>query len=665
MKPAEVAVAIAVTVAALLAGDASSAAAAPAPAALRLERALPHKGVRMEHLMERDRARHARRGLLGGSPAVAGVVDFPVEGSANPYMVGWVSCFAFVLSDGSGWIVLCCSLYFTRVKLGNPAKEFFVQIDTGSDILWIELESFNPDASSTSSRITCSDDRCTAALQTGEAVCQSSDSSSSPCGYTFTYGDGSGTSGYYVSDTMYFDTVMGNEQTANSSTSIVFGCSNSQSGDLTKADRAVDGIFGFGQHQLSVISQLNSLGVSPKVFSHCLKGSDNGGGILVLGEIVEPGLVYTPLVPSQPHYNLNLESIAVSGQKLPIDNSLFATSNTQGTIVDSGTTLAYLADGAYDPFVSAVSFVASEVFGVSRGGKQEAKDTWWWNDKVQRAIKEKKECFKRLHLDKSATNIEGYKIAKRAAKRAVSVAKGQAYDNLYQRLGTKEGEKDIYRMARIRERKTRDINQIKCIKDGVDRLLTLCEKNSGDREIEEALKRMKSGKAMGPDGIPIEITAAVSPSVRSIVSKGNQCFITSSSVDFSFPTVTLYFMGNIAMTVKPENYLLQQASVDNNVLWCIGWQRNQGQEITILGDLVLKDKIFVYDLANMRMGWADYDCSMSVNVTTSSGKNQYVNTGQFDVNGSLRRSSDWGLTPTGIAVILVHMLIFGALASRR
>ena len=35
--------------------------------------------------------------------------------------------------------------------------------------------------------------------------------------------------------------------------------------------------------------------------------------------------------------------------------------------------------------------VASEVFGVSRGGKQEGKDTWWWNDEVQGAIKEKKE----------------------------------------------------------------------------------------------------------------------------------------------------------------------------------------------------------------------------------------------------------------------------------
>ena len=51
--------------------------------------------------------------------------------------------------------------------------------------------------------------------------------------------------------------------------------------------------------------------------------------------------------------------------------------------------------------------------------------------------------FKRLHLDKSAANIEDYKLAKRVAKR-VSIAKGKAYDDLYQRLVTKEGEKDIY-----------------------------------------------------------------------------------------------------------------------------------------------------------------------------------------------------------------------------
>lgn len=69
-------------------------------------------------------------------------------------------------------------------------------------------------------------------------------------------------------------------------------------GKLTDSHRAVDGIFGFGQQSLSVISQLSSQRVTPRTFSHCLKGNDDGGGILVLGEIVEPDMVYTPLVPS-------------------------------------------------------------------------------------------------------------------------------------------------------------------------------------------------------------------------------------------------------------------------------------------------------------------------------------------------------------------------------
>ena len=48
-------------------------------------------------------------------------------------------------------------------------------------------------------------------------------------------------------------------------------------------------------------------------------------------------------------------------------------------------------------------------------------------------------------------------MAKKAAKRAVSEARDRAYEDLYQRLGTKEGERDIYKMTKIRERKTRDM----------------------------------------------------------------------------------------------------------------------------------------------------------------------------------------------------------------
>jgi hypothetical protein len=44
----------------------------------------------------------------------------------------------------------------------------------------------------------------------------------------------------------------------------------------------------------------------------------------------------------------------------------------------------------------------------------------------------------RMHLDRSADNIERYKVTKKTATRAVSEAMGQMYDGLYQQLGTKK-----------------------------------------------------------------------------------------------------------------------------------------------------------------------------------------------------------------------------------
>jgi hypothetical protein len=72
-----------------------------------------------------------------------------------------------------------------------------------------------------------------------------------------------------------------------------------------------------------------------------------------------------------------------------------------------------------------------------------------------------------MHLDKSADNVERYKVAKKTAKQTVSEVRGQIYDELYQQLDTKEEENAIYRMTKSRERKTRDIIQVKCIKDKI------------------------------------------------------------------------------------------------------------------------------------------------------------------------------------------------------
>jgi len=199
------------------------------------------------------------------------------------------------------------------------------------------------------------------------------------------------------------------------------------------------------------------------------------------------------------------------------------------------------ANRMWEEMANCVRKVATEVFGVTRGNKREPKDTWWWNEDVQKAIKEKKECYKCLHHHRSEDNIQKYKAAKKNAKKAVSEARGRAYEDLYQKLSTKEGEKDIYRIATLRERKTRDFNQVKCIKDenggllvkddeiknrwrayfdnlfnGEDDSTTIELDDSFDdtnrrfvrriqeSEVKEALRRMKVGKALGPDNIPIE-----------------------------------------------------------------------------------------------------------------------------------------------------------------
>nr|XP_025637091.2 aspartic proteinase-like protein 2 [Arachis hypogaea] len=88
--------------------------------------------------------------------------------------------------------------------------------------------------------VPCSDSICASEVQGAATEC----SQANQCSYTFQYGDGSGTTGYYISDAVYFDMILGQSSLANSSATVVFGCSNYLSGELTKSDKAVDGIIG-------------------------------------------------------------------------------------------------------------------------------------------------------------------------------------------------------------------------------------------------------------------------------------------------------------------------------------------------------------------------------------------------------------------------------------
>ncbi|KAK3507199.1 hypothetical protein QTP70_010213 [Hemibagrus guttatus] len=180
-----------------------------------------------------------------------------------------------------------------------------------------------------------------------------------------------------------------------------------------------------------------------------------------------------------------------------------------------------------------------KVLGVSSGRRKEDKETWWWNEEVQDSIQRKRLAKKKCDMDRTEENRQEYKESQRRVKREVSKAKQKAYDELYTRLDTREGQKDLYRLIRQRDRDGKDVQQVRVIKDRDGRVLTseesvqrrwkeyfeelMNEENKRGKRVEgvnsveqkvdkirkdevrKALKRMKSGKAVGPDDIPVEV----------------------------------------------------------------------------------------------------------------------------------------------------------------
>ena len=62
-------------------------------------------------------------------------------------------------------------------------------------------------------------------------------------------------------------------------------------------------------------------------------------------------------------------------------------------------------------------------------------------------------------------SFKRYNLAKKNAKKVVQNIRAKVYKEVYEKLDTKEVEKDIYKIARIRERKTRDLCIVRCVKD--------------------------------------------------------------------------------------------------------------------------------------------------------------------------------------------------------
>uniref|UniRef100_W5NK01 ribonuclease H n=1 Tax=Lepisosteus oculatus TaxID=7918 RepID=W5NK01_LEPOC len=191
----------------------------------------------------------------------------------------------------------------------------------------------------------------------------------------------------------------------------------------------------------------------------------------------------------------------------------------------------------WDDVASQIHGVASDTLGETKPGKKFIdKQIWWWNEEVQRVVKEKKKAFKTWFQSRNDVDYQHYKTLRSAAKRAVAAAKTGHCDQLYEDLDTPEGANKIYRLAR--HRSTQDTGQVRQVKDDdhqvprdppvilsswSDYFSRICNEEflhppirSTDpilrpippittAEVEAAIKKMRNGKTTGPDDIPAEV----------------------------------------------------------------------------------------------------------------------------------------------------------------
>ncbi|XP_004243605.1 aspartyl protease family protein 2 [Solanum lycopersicum] len=255
--------------------------------------------------------------------------------------------------------------YFMDVFVGTPPKHFSLILDTGSDLNWLQCvpcydcfeqngPHYDPKDSTSFRNISCHEPRCQ--FVTSPDPPQPCKSVNQTCPYYYWYGDSSNTTGDFALETFTVNLTTPSGSEFRKVEDVMFGCGHWNRGLFHGAA----GLLGLGRGPLSFASQLQSLyGHS---FSYCLVDRNSNSSVsskLIFGEdkdlLKHPQLNFTSLVggkdnPAETFYYVQIKSVIVGGEVLNIPKETWNLSpeGVGGTIIDSGTTLSYFAEPAYE-----------------------------------------------------------------------------------------------------------------------------------------------------------------------------------------------------------------------------------------------------------------------------------------------------------------------------
>uniref|UniRef100_A0A7I4Z3B2 Reverse transcriptase domain-containing protein n=1 Tax=Haemonchus contortus TaxID=6289 RepID=A0A7I4Z3B2_HAECO len=170
---------------------------------------------------------------------------------------------------------------------------------------------------------------------------------------------------------------------------------------------------------------------------------------------------------------------------------------------------------------------AKETLGETRGGLRGDKEAWFWNDEVQRVVREKKLAYKRWQKTRALEDLAAYKTSKRLTKllwrrqrtwkwtpcmKNLTVEKGKRH-RVVKSVRNSEGA--ILRKPGVVRRRWKEYFDRLFNEEFARENSSHLEATAGpiklwtEDEVRIAIEKMKVGKATGPDGVPIEAWEAL------------------------------------------------------------------------------------------------------------------------------------------------------------